>query len=75
MQARGFTVYVLPMERKDWFKVARAIFTLRFWSASLTTHPGYTWYLERIAQTVERVLAETGAEQVCAAGLAWPGLN
>ena len=43
LQRRGFKVYVLPLERKDWFKVGRALFTRAYWSTSCTTHPGYTW--------------------------------
>ncbi len=43
LQRRGFRVYVLPLERKDWFKVGRALFTRAYWSTSCTTHPGYTW--------------------------------
>jgi hypothetical protein len=38
-------VYVLPVERGDWFQVARAILTLRFWRGTLTTDPGYTWWV------------------------------
>eukprot|EP00983_Pelagomonas_calceolata_P016955 533299-Pelagomonas_calceolata.AAC.1 len=26
-----------------YFRVARALFTIRFWSSTLTTKPGYTW--------------------------------
>ncbi len=42
-QARGWKAYVPQIERKDFFKVARAILTLRFWKSQLTTDPGYTW--------------------------------
>eukprot|EP00955_Chlamydomonas_euryale_P009235 98955-Chlamydomonas_euryale.AAC.1 len=45
-------------------QVARAILTRGFWSSTLTTHPGYTWYLERLHATVGAALAETGAEKV-----------
>ncbi len=69
LQARGFQVAVVPLERKDWFKVARAILTRGFWSSSLTTSPGYTWYLERVEEVVRQLRQETGAEQVrCQAG-------
>lgn len=43
MQRRGFSVYVVPVLRKDWFKVARALLTRAFWTSSCTTHPGYSW--------------------------------
>lgn len=66
LQRRGFRVYVLPLTRQDWFKVGRSIFTLGFWASppTLTTHPGYTWYLERVKDLVDRARMETGAEQV-----------
>ncbi|KAG2449109.1 hypothetical protein HYH02_005857 [Chlamydomonas schloesseri] len=68
LAVRGWQPFVVPVERKDWFKVARAIFTRKFWSSQLTTEPGYTWYLERVAETVERALKETGAAQVVLVG-------
>lgn len=43
LSSRGWRVYVVPLERGDWFNVARSLLTLRFWSSTLTTHPGYTW--------------------------------
>ena len=43
MQRRGFRVYVVPVLRKEWFKVARALLTRAFWTSSCTTHPGYSW--------------------------------
>uniref|UniRef100_A0A7S3QUW5 Uncharacterized protein n=1 Tax=Dunaliella tertiolecta TaxID=3047 RepID=A0A7S3QUW5_DUNTE len=64
LKARGFPVYVVQVNRKDWFRVARALFTIRFWSSTLTTKPGYTWYLKRVNDAVEEALQETGAEQV-----------
>ena len=42
-QARGFSAHVVQVDRKDWFRVARSLLTLRFWSSSLDTAPGYTW--------------------------------
>ncbi|MEW5308207.1 MAG: hypothetical protein WDW38_000183 [Sanguina aurantia] len=64
LEARGFSVYVPPLERGDWFKVARGLLTLKFWSSTLTTDPGYTWYLDRVAATVELARLETGSSQV-----------
>lgn len=57
-------MYVLPLERRDWFNVARGIFTLGFWRSALTTDPGYTWYLDRLAETVDRARLHSGAGQV-----------
>lgn len=39
-QRRGFRPYVLPVERKDWFKVGRALLTAAYWRGSCTTEPG-----------------------------------
>ncbi|EFJ43502.1 hypothetical protein VOLCADRAFT_121439 [Volvox carteri f. nagariensis] len=68
LAVRGWQSFVIPVERKDWFRVARAVLTRRFWQGTLTTHPGYTWYLERVAATVEQAMRETGAEQVILVG-------
>jgi pimeloyl-ACP methyl ester carboxylesterase len=52
---RGFeNVHVVPIERKDWIKVGKMIFTTGYWTGNLnSTDPGYTWYLERVKETVE----------------------
>ncbi|GLI70045.1 hypothetical protein VaNZ11_014812 [Volvox africanus] len=68
LQVRGWRSFVVPLERKDWFRVAGALFTRGFWQGKLTTHPGYSWYLERVAETVEHAISETGAEQVILVG-------
>eukprot|EP00887_Chlorella_sp_A99_P001212 scaffold14.g1212.t1 len=62
--ARGFDVYVLPMRRKDWLRVVRALFTPAYWSSSCTTAPGYTWYLERVKEVVDQARLECKADQV-----------
>lgn len=61
---RGFKAYVLPVERKDWFRVGRMVFTRAFWSQSCTTHPGYSWYLERLKETVDLARKECGTDKV-----------
>ncbi|KXZ45266.1 hypothetical protein GPECTOR_56g362 [Gonium pectorale] len=68
LEVRGWRPFVVPVQRKDWFRVARGLLTRGFWRGGLTTDPGYTWYLERVAETVERALRETGAEQVVLVG-------
>ncbi|GLC46697.1 hypothetical protein PLESTB_001353700 [Pleodorina starrii] len=68
LAVRGWQPFVVPVERKDWFGVARGLLTRGFWRGSLTTHPGYTWYLERVAATVEQAMRETGADQVVLVG-------
>jgi hypothetical protein len=37
---------------------------LKFYRRQLTTEPGYTWYLDRVAAAVERARQSTGAYQV-----------
>lgn len=64
LKARGFDVYVLPMRRKDWLRVVRALFTPAYWSSSCTTAPGYTWYLERVKEVVDQARLECKADQV-----------
>ena len=65
LNSRGFKAYVVPLQRKDWFKVARALLRPGFWSASLTTDPGYSWYLDMVDETVKRALrANPGTRQV-----------
>lgn len=63
-QRRGFKAYVLPVERKDWFKVAKALLSLSYWRSQATTEPGYGWYLQRVKALVDEVRLETGADQV-----------
>lgn len=54
-QRRGFHVYVVPLARRDWFNVGRALFTRAFWSSSCTTHPGYSWCAQPVAQAAEQL--------------------
>jgi pimeloyl-ACP methyl ester carboxylesterase len=60
---RGFTnVHVVPIERKDWIKVGKMIFTSGYWTGNLnSTDPGYTWYLERVKETVEAAQKDAAA--------------
>ncbi len=39
LQARGFQVFVLDIQRTDWFKVARSLLSLKFYTTSCTTDP------------------------------------
>lgn len=57
-------MHVVEVERKDWFKVARNLLTLGFWKSSLTTDPGYTWYLQRLHAAVMAAREATGADKV-----------
>lgn len=40
-QRRGFKVYVVQMERKDWLKVGRAMISRNYWAGLCTVDPGY----------------------------------
>lgn len=68
LRRRGFRASVVPVDRKDWFKVGRMLFSPAFYSSSCTTHPGYAWYLQRCADEVARVRQESGAAQVVLVG-------
>ncbi|GAB4822294.1 hypothetical protein N2152v2_009340 [Parachlorella kessleri] len=64
LKRRGFQPYVLPIERSDWLQVGRALLTRAYWAGSCTTHPGYSFYLERLKQLVDKARLETGCDQV-----------
>lgn len=65
LERRGFTAYVVPVLRKDWFNVGKMLFTRSYWSDSCTTVPGYSWYLQRVKQTVDAArLNSPGTDQV-----------
>ena len=51
-------------ERKDWVKILRAVLSVGFWTGRSTTHPGYTWYLERVDEAVRRAMQSSGHERV-----------
>ncbi len=56
LQRRGFKAYVLPVERGDWFKVARMLLSLDFYRTRCTTEVGYSWYLMRVSGWQDAVL-------------------
>lgn len=62
LRARGWDVHVVELERKDWAKILRAVFSIGFWTGKSTTEPGYTWYLERVDDAVRRALAANEGE-------------
>lgn len=64
LQERGWHVEVLDIERKNWLNVARNLLTLGVWNGTLTTNPGYRWYIEKIAESVLRAQEATGHEKV-----------
>ena len=64
LKARGYDVSVVQLERSEWLNVARNLFTLKFWSSELTTHPGYTWYLDKVHEAVQSAREASGCEQV-----------
>ena len=58
----------LQVSRRDWLRVARGLLAPGFWRAQLTTHPGYSWYLSRVRDTVLAARQATGAPQVVLVG-------
>ncbi|KAI8471312.1 MAG: Alpha/Beta hydrolase protein [Monoraphidium minutum] len=64
LRERGWRVHVLPLERKAWLNVARSLLTLGVWRGTLTTDPGYSWYVKSVADTVRRAQDDAGAETV-----------
>ena len=58
LTSRGWDVEVVELERKDWAKILRAVFSKGFWDTRKgTTEPGYTWYLEKIDAAVVKAVA------------------
>ncbi len=45
LQERGWHASVLELRRRDWFNVGRALFTRGYFKGSLTTAPGYAWWV------------------------------
>jgi pimeloyl-ACP methyl ester carboxylesterase len=68
LTSRGYSVHVLPMERKDWFSVAGGLFSPKFYSGTCTTDEGYGWYLRRVDDELRRVREATGCERVALCG-------
>lgn len=64
LRERGFSVYVLPVERLDWLNVGKMIFSSSFYTTKCTTEQGYSWYLQRVSETINRACMETGCDQV-----------
>ena len=65
LRARGFDVFVVDVERKDWAKILGGLLSVGFWTQKSTSDPAYTWYIERLDATVREALAaHPGATQV-----------
>lgn len=58
LRSRGFDVSVLPVERRCWFNVARALLSPRFWDSSCTFAEGYGWYVQRVLEHLQELPAE-----------------
>lgn len=54
--------------RQDWLRVARGLTSLEFWRSGLTTHPSYSWYLQRVKETVKEAMDTSGVQQVILVG-------
>ena len=60
LERRGWRVHVVDLERKDWARILRGVFSRGFYSGDGTTEPGYTWYLERVDAAVREALEAEG---------------
>ena len=43
LQNRGFKVYTVQVERRDWFQVGRSLLSRDYWSGRCTVDPGYRY--------------------------------
>ena len=43
LQNRGFKVYTVRVERRDWFRVGRSLLSRDYWSGKCTVDPGYRY--------------------------------
>ncbi|KAF8073250.1 METTL7A [Scenedesmus sp. PABB004] len=69
LERRGWLVTAAEVERKDWFAVARSLLRpIKFSRGELTTDPGYTWYLKRVAAAVDAAREASGRERVVLLG-------
>ena len=64
MQARGFRVFTMAVERKDWARVLRALLTRDYWARKSQVDPAYSWYLASLKESVDAARRATGSEQV-----------
>ena len=69
LRRRGFQSYIVPVERKDWFKVAKMLLSRGFWTGRCDgVGPGYSWYLDRVKETVD-VARKSASEDAAIAPL------
>ena len=64
IQARGFKVFTMAVERGEWARVLRALLTRDYWTRRCTADPAYTWYLAKLKATIDAARLTTGSEQV-----------
>lgn len=64
LQNRGFAVYVVEVERRNWFQVGKSLATRAYWSGNSTVDPGYRWYLHKVQAAVEKACQENICSQV-----------
>ena len=54
LRSRGYAVHVLPLERKDWFKVAGGLLSPNFYAGQCTADEGYGWCVTRRLRGMRR---------------------
>lgn len=64
LERRGYEVFVVDLERKEWLNVAKGLLTPAFWQSKCTAEQGYRWYMDRVHAKVQEAMAATGAAQV-----------
>ncbi|KAL3163092.1 hypothetical protein ABBQ32_009509 [Trebouxia sp. C0010 RCD-2024] len=64
LKERGFNVYVVQIERRDWIRVAQCLTSRSYWSGKSTVDPGYRWYLQRVQAAVDKACREGSCDQV-----------
>ena len=72
LERRGFDpdlIFTLPIERKDWIRVAGGLLDLNFYTnQALPTGGGYGWYLKRFTETVNQAYDEAAGNRVLVVG-------
>ncbi|KAK9821764.1 hypothetical protein WJX81_006068 [Elliptochloris bilobata] len=64
LRNRGWRVFVVPLERRDWLNVGRSVLSRDYWTSNCTCDPGYRWYLNRVRSTVDMARCECLCDQV-----------
>ena len=67
LQRRGITTSVVPVQRKDWIKVAKGAFTTEFWTSSCKPNQLFQFYFDLVDVTVRNVVEQTSSPVILVA--------